>query len=260
VHAKLPVLYLVEDNGYAISAPVEAQTPGGDISRLVESFPDLASTAATAPTTRELRDAGDAIAYVRARRGPALVHAHVTRPYSHSQTDDETLVQDAEEREAEARARSAAQDEPLLVAEGLATQEELADMLTSVEREVNARRPGPRGAETRPAYRHVFVFSPDIDPTVGLFTRTAAGATPTRWSLDQRTLKDEMARDPRIVVFGQDVADASRTAALPNVQGKGGVFKVTFGLQRAFGSDRVFNSPLAEANIIGRGVGMALRG
>ena len=263
-NGKLPVLYLVEDNGYAISTPVEAQTPGGDISRLVESFPDLAVYRCDGTDYVESYETlEDAIAYVRARRGPALVHAHVTRPYSHSQTDDERWYKSAEEREAEAARDPLLKMSRLLVAEGLATQEELGDMLTSVEREVGraadlaleAPKPDPRTATS-------FVFSPDIDPTSGLFTSEPQPGETSLTMVDSinATLKDEMARDPRIVVFGQDVADASRTAALPNVQGKGGVFKATFGLQRAFGSDRVFNSPLAEANIIGRGVGMALRG
>ncbi len=261
---KLPLLYLVEDNGYAISTPVEVQTPGGDISRLVESFPDLAVYRCDGTDYLESYETlAEAIAYVRSRRGPALVHAHVTRPYSHSQTDDERWYKTAEEREAEGARDPLFKMSRFLVAEGLATQEELADMLTSVEREVNraadlalaAPKPDPRTATA-------FVFSPDIDPTSGLFAcEPQPGESPmTMVDSINATLKDEMARDPRIVVFGQDVADATRTAVLSNVQGKGGVFKATFGLQRAHGNDRVFNSPLAEANIIGRGVGMALRG
>ncbi|MFO7695176.1 MAG: dehydrogenase E1 component subunit alpha/beta [Vicinamibacterales bacterium] len=262
--SRLPVVYLVEDNGWAISVPVEVQTPGGSISDLLRSFPGLLIVTADGTDFADSHRAmEEAVAYARTRRGPALVHASVVRPYSHSLSDDERLYKTAEEREAEGRRDPVRKMAHALVAGGLATQKALEAVHAEVEREIDeaAREAlaAPRPARDTAA---LWVFSPDVDPTSEAFRTEPQpdGKPDTMVAAINRTLKDELARDPRIVVFGQDVADCSREASLDEVQGKGGVFKVTHGLQRQFGSDRVFNSPLAEANIIGRAVGMALRG
>ena len=260
----LPVLYLVEDNGYAISTPVEVQTPGGDLSRVVEAFPGLqvyrcdgTDYIASYDTMRE------AVAHARSRKGPVLVHAKVVRPYSHSLSDDEKLYKTKEEREAEARRDPLVRMRELLLSEELASDEELTTLLGDVEREVNAAAEQALAApKPEPQTASRFVFSPTVDPTSPAFATEPipTGSSDTMVAAINATIRDEMARDARVVVFGQDVADASRESALAKVPGKGGVFKVTHGLQKLYGSDRVFNTPLAEANIIGRAVGMALRG
>jgi 2-oxoisovalerate dehydrogenase E1 component len=261
---KLPLVIVVEDNGYAISVPVEVQTAGGNVSRLVESFPNLrvfrcdgTDYLASYKTMRE------AVAFAREGKGVALVHATVIRPYSHSLSDDEKLYKTPAEREAEARRDPITRMQHFLRSEGLATDDELKAMLKDVEREVNAAADEALAApKPLPEEAMTFVFSPDVDPTASAFETELRpeGKPDTMVSAINRTMKDEMARDARIVVFGEDVADASREDALGSVAGKGGVFKVTHGLQRLYGSDRVFNSPLAEANIVGRAVGMATRG
>ena len=261
---KLPILYLIEDNGYAISVPVEVQTPGGDISRLVEHFPGIRVLRCDGTDyLASYRTLGEAVAHVRARKGPAFVHASVIRPYSHSLSDDEKLYKTALEREAEARRDPLARMRHFLKSEGLATEEELADMLASVEHEVNlAAEKALKAPKPEPDTAQLYVFSPDVDPSSAQFATepTFTGAPETMVAAINTTLRDEMGRDPRIVLFGEDVADASREEILASVAGKGGVFKVTHGLQRLYSSDRVFNSPLAEANIVGRAVGMSLRG
>jgi 2-oxoisovalerate dehydrogenase E1 component len=261
---RLPVLYLIEDNGYAISVPTDVQTPGGDIGRVLKGYPGLRTYRCDGTdylsSYRTLRDAVD---HVRTRNGPALVHATVIRPYSHSLSDDEKLYKTPGEREAEARRDPLTRMRQFLLAEDLASEQDLADIMASVESEVKAAaEEAQRAAQPEASSAAHFVFSPDVDPTASQFSTDARprGAPDTMVAAINATLKDEMARNPRIIVFGQDVADASHSEALPLVAGKGGVFKVTHGLQRTYGSDRVFNSPLAEANIVGRAVGMALRG
>ena len=261
---KLPVLFLIEDNGYAISVPVEAQTPGGNISRLLRNFPDLFVTEFDGcDLVESYARLNDAITYLRAGNGPALAHAHVIRPYSHSLSDDERLYKTEEERKAEAERDPIIKMRDFLIQEALATEEELGAIKASVEREVNEAADQALQMPVADKNRlYVHLYSPDVDPTSSDFDTEPAlsGKEGTTVDLLNVCLKDEMERDPRMVIFGQDVADATRKEALDVVKGKGGVFKVTFGLQRHFGSHRVYNSPLSEATIVGMAIGMANRG
>jgi len=263
---KLPVIFVVEDNGYAISVPVEVNTAGGDISRLVSGFPNLYIQKCDGTNPIESYETFKrAVEYCRRREGPAFVHAKVIRPYSHSLSDDEKLYRPEEERERDAAMDPVKTFAEFLMTEGIASAEDLEKLRKEVDAEINEAtdialatpQPPPESALRN-------VFSPDVDPTSKQFdTEEGAelsGNAGTMVDLINRCLHEEMERDERIVIFGEDVADASREEYLERVKGKGGVFKVTANLQRKFGSARVFNSPLAEANIVGRAVGMAIRG
>ena len=263
---RLPVVYLVEDNGYAISVPVEVQTPGGDISELVESFPGLHVVRVDGTDgVASFQAMSEAVAWARGRSGPALVHARVTRPYSHSMSDDERHYKSAAEREAEAARDPLRRFAGFLAEAGHATEEELDAVAADVDREVqDASDRAVAAPKPDASTATLYVYSPAVDPASAAFEAVPAPVASekpdTMVSAINRTLADEMARDTRIVVFGEDVADASRAEVLTQVTGKGGVFKATLGLQRKYGRERVFNSPLAEANIVGRAVGMAVRG
>jgi 2-oxoisovalerate dehydrogenase E1 component len=261
---KLPVLYLIQDNRYAISVPVEVQTAGGSISRLVRAFPDLHVVEVDGcDPVASFEALAEAVAWCRSGRGPALVHAHVIRPYSHSLSDDERMYRPERERDEEASRDPLTTFPARLVEEGWATEEELQAVREAVDEEIAAateralESPQPDGATALD-----YVYSPDVDPTSGVFASEPSyeGEPTTMVDLLNACMTDEMRRDPRILIFGEDVADASREEALDEVKGKGGVFKVTANLQRRHGPVRVFNSPLAEANIVGRAVGLATRG
>jgi 2-oxoisovalerate dehydrogenase E1 component len=271
---KLPVIFCVEDNGYAISVPVEVQTAGGSISRLVSGFPNFHF---------EEVDGTDPIAsyaafrraakYCREGHGPAFVHAHVIRPYSHSLSDDERLYRPESERERDAQRDPVTRTQMFLLREGILDDKGInqlekeveAELQVAVDRALEALPPAPESVTQ-------YLYSPDLDVTSSVFDTPAIAtesssdgkkvAPKTMADLITATLRDEMKRDERIVIFGEDVADCSREEYLKHklVKGKGGVFKLTFGLQCEFGNDRVFNSPLAEAAIVGRATGMATRG
>ena len=263
---KAPIVYLIEDNGYAISVPVEVNTAGGSISKLLTGFPGLLIKQVDGCDLVASYEAmAEAVAYARARKGPALVHAKVIRPYSHSLSDDEVMYRPPEEREADAARDPVTTFPKWLVAQGHATESELAAIRDEVDAQILAAtddalaQPQPAGSTAMQ-----FVYSPSVDPTAEQFDTEAdphfTGEPTTMVDLLNVCMKDEMRRDEKIIVFGEDVADVSREEYMGRVKGKGGVFKVTWGLQKEFGSQRVYNSPLAEANIVGRAIGLAVRG
>lgn len=263
---KLPVVFLLEDNGYAISVPVEVQTAGGDVSRLVRGFPNLFMQRCDGTNALEsLAVMKRAVQYSREGKGPSFVHAKVIRPYSHSLSDDEKLYRPDEERTADAERDPVKRFGAVLIDEKVIDQDGLQKIKDEVDALVNEAA-DQAIASPQPATDTVklHIYSPDVDPTAKEFDTEAgaelSGNSGTMVDLINRCLHTEMARDARIIVFGEDVADCSREESLEKVKGKGGVFKVTANLQRKFGSARVFNSPLAEANIVGRAIGMATRG
>lgn len=261
---RLPVLYLVEDNGYAISTPVERQTAGGNIGHLVGGFPSLLVLECDGTDfAASYRAMAEAAAYVRARKGPALVRATVIRPYSHSLSDDERLYKTAAERDAEAARDPVTRYPEWLIAEGHLDRHALKRIVHEVDLEIQEatdrvlKAPPPAQGS---ALRHL--YSERVDPTSHLFEAEAHFEGEPRTMVDavNLTLHEEMRRNPQVIVFGEDVADCSRAANLTEVKGKGGVFKATAGLQVAFGPERCFNTPIAEAAILGRAIGMATRG
>lgn len=262
---QLPVLFLIEDNGYAISVPAEVQGAGVALSQLVTNFPHLLVLRCDGCDLFDSLDVMQrAVEYCRAGQGPALVQAEVVRPYSHSLSDDERLYRPEAEREEEARRDPIARLRRHIVDNHLIAAEELETLEAHVEAEIEAATEAALAAPL-PALDSIynFVYSPDVDPRSAAYEQVAAdtsGKPMTMVDLINATLHEEMERDPRIVVFGEDVADCTRVENLEKVKGKGGVFKVTGGLQRRFGAERVYNSPLAEASIVGRAIGMATRG
>ncbi|MGH9033389.1 MAG: alpha-ketoacid dehydrogenase subunit alpha/beta, partial [Acidimicrobiia bacterium] len=255
----LPVLYVVADNGYAISVRAGDQAPG-PISEMVLGLRGLHVTGIDGRDYFEVRRKGaEAIQRVRAGQGPALIHALVTRPYSHSLSDDQKKYRPENELVDEAEHDPILTLERALVHDGALTQEEAeqiraeakATVAEAAKEALAARRPDPGSVIAQVLGAPAVTEVPD-DPPAGSEEVTFGEAI-------RRTLHDEMARDERIRVFGEDVADAD-PRVLDEVPGKGGVFGITFGLQREFGEARCYNTPLAEANIIGRAVGQAVRG
>ena len=264
---QLPVLFLVEDNGYAISVPVDVQTAGGNVATLVKNFPNL-FWVGEINGNDPVECYGvlqEAIGHCRDRKGPAFVRAMVTRPYSHSMSDDETKYKSGAERDAESQRDCLANFARFLVEEGFLDEKGVEKLHEEIQADVR-RQSDEALTHKQPAPETVtrYVYSPSVDPSASTFEVEPridpAQPTETLLQLINYCLRDEMSRNPRIILFGEDVADASREEVLGETKGKGGVFGVTWGLQKLYGGKRVYNSPLAEANIVGRAIGLATLG
>jgi 2-oxoisovalerate dehydrogenase E1 component len=261
---RLPLLFLVEDNGYAISVPLEHQTAGGNIARLVSSFPGLLVVETDGTDFVESYNAIAAAAeHCRSGKGPALVRARVVRLYSHSLSDDERLYKTAKEREEEAKRDPMVKFPEHLVNEGGMDRQGLQRIAHEIEVEI--QQATERALKAAPPTREaafLHLYSGRIDPTSSDFDAEPHFEGEPRTMVDaiNLTLHEEMARNGNMVVFGEDVADCGREENLGKVKGKGGVFKATAGLQTKFGTRRCFNTTLAEAAIAGRATGMATRG
>ena len=266
---RLPIVYVVEDNGWAISVPASEQAPA-PISELVQGFRGLTVHFVDGTDYFACRSlAAAATARVRAGDGPCLIHAMVTRPYSHSSQDTQSKYRSSADLAEEGARDPIVRLERELTEAGVLTGAETAEiresvraLIATIAREVlQARRPDPATVT-----HHVLALPAIAEPKESRSPKSPTGPgaedDPKLIGMGEAirlVLFEQMRSDERIRVFGQDVADAGEDI-LALVEGKGGVFGTTHGLQREFGTTRCYNSPLAEANIIGRGVGQALRG
>jgi 2-oxoisovalerate dehydrogenase E1 component len=263
---KLPVMFMVEDNGYAISTPVWMNTPGGSISKALHDFPGLKIFTCDGNCPIDSYNTMVEVEkYMRAGKGPTLVHANVTRPYSHSLSDDHSYYRTKEDL-AEEHAKDVFNSYPKFLTDtGLFTSDEVKGVLDEVSKEI--REAMTKALETAWPAKSTYMdhLYSEIDPTSSDFETTASFSgkedIPLATAVNM-TLKSEIKKNPLMMVFGEDVADFSEVEKYdnPDLKGKGGVFKVTHGVQKAAKPGQVFNSPLAEANIIGRAIGMAMRG
>jgi 2-oxoisovalerate dehydrogenase E1 component len=264
---KMPVLFMVEDNGFAISVPTAVQTPSGSISKCLSNFPvlEIFECDGTCPV-----DSYDTMLkaekHLRAGKGPVLVHAHVTRPYSHSLSDDQSFYRTKEELAQEAKIDVINTYPDFLIKAGFLTEDELKAIKENINADVKDAMKRAIATEWPALDTYAdHLYSMDVDPTSSDFETepefTGPEDVPMAGAINA-VLKSELQKNPLMRMFGEDVADFSELHKLDDeeLKGKGGVFKVTAGCQRVSKNGQVFNSPLAEANIIGRAIGMSMRG
>lgn len=256
---RLPVLYIIADNGYSHSVRTD-QTIAAPISVMASGFPGLHIADIDGTDYFAARAAAaELIGYARAGLGPALLRASVPRPYSHSSSDSQSKYRDRSDLEHEQQRDPIARMENEFIAMGFVTREECNEMRAEAV-QIVAEAAEEALASARP--QPVDILHHVVDPPAVVedeLLRESTGEPMHILTATAKVLHEIMDSTPSARIFGEDVADAPDDV-LPFVDGKGGAFGVTKGLQREFGSDRCYNTSVAEAAIIGRAIGQAYRG
>ncbi len=251
---KLPVLFVIENNKYAISVPVEKQTGGKEysVAEMMAGYSNLYRRRIDGTNFNLSYNAvKDALEHIRSGSGPALIEADVVRLLSHSSSDDQKKYRDLKELEEEARHCPIEKLSKELIKSGIITKESFEHLKKEIEDEIDkAADEAFQGSDPVPqqAAEHIFDES-GLKDTFEYEASTPSGKPIVMVDAINHALHEEMELNKDIYVFGEDVADK-----------KGGVFTATKGLSTKFGSERVFNSPLAEASIVGVATGMSLAG
>ncbi len=251
---KLPVLFVIENNKYAISVHVGQQSGGKEnsISAMMTGYDNLFNKRIDGTDFEEsFSIVQEAIKYIKDGNGPALIEADVVRLLSHSSSDDQKKYRDSKELEEEIKKCPIEKLSQKLISNGIISKEEYEQIKKEVINEINnaaeeashAKDPNPDNAT-----KNIFDES-GLKESFEYEKSKPSGKPVVMVDAINHALHEEMERNNKIYVFGEDVADT-----------KGGVFTATKGLSTKFGSERVFNSPLAEASIIGVATGMAMYG
>jgi 2-oxoisovalerate dehydrogenase E1 component len=249
---RYPVIFLVQNNKFAISVPVHSQVSGKSVYEMVSGYDGLNRYHVDGCDFRETYEAAaDAVARARQGGGPSVIEADTVRLLAHSSSDDQRKYRDPQELEEDMKRDPLPSMEKFLVEAGHASQEEIAGIRKEILDRINhAAEWAEEHAQPNPEVLEKHVYSPRIVvPREGFAEVVHTGPNVVMVDAINHALAEELERNPGMLVYGEDVGGK-----------KGGVFTATKGLVQKFGENRVFNSPLAEASIVGTAFGLAVRG
>jgi 2-oxoisovalerate dehydrogenase E1 component len=248
---KLPVIFVIQNNRYAISVPIYEQTAGASVAKIGEGFFGLEVYEIDGTDfLQSFQTVKRAVERARAGQGPTMIVANVVRLIPHSSSDDHRKYRTPEELERERLNDPILKMENLLVKEGILTKEEIQKIYDELNVEIErAIEHAERKPYASPETVMLHVYAPEETRKLKYEASVPSGKPIVMVDAINHALHEEMELNPKMVVYGEDIADP-----------KGGVFTATKGLTTRFGKSRAFNSPLAEASIVGTAIGLAVKG